>query len=104
MSKDVRKEQLVLLKFEKKLAGLAAFVAAGSATAASASEKMGGEASAVAYDQIRQALVNLAEATSNAHAALEKTAAEAGLKALEASGGVPKQPIGETVRSLVGLG
>ena len=33
MAKDVRKEQLVLLKFERKLAGLAAFVAAGSATA-----------------------------------------------------------------------
>jgi xanthine dehydrogenase molybdopterin-binding subunit B len=105
MSKDVRKEQLVLLKFEKKIASLAAFVAAGSATAASASEKMGGDASAVAYDQIRQALVNLAEVTSNAHVVLEQTVAQAGLKSLDASGGVPKDPpTVEMVRSLLGLG
>lgn len=104
MAKDVRKEQLVLLKFERKLAGLAAFVAAGSATAASAAEKINPEATVAAYEDIRAALVRLAEATAQAHAALEATAAAAGARALEASGGVPKASVAEAVRSALGLG
>ncbi|MEL6361306.1 MAG: hypothetical protein AAFR21_09470 [Pseudomonadota bacterium] len=104
MSLDVRKEQLVLLKFEKKLAGLAAFVAAGSATAASAANKVGDEVSLQAYNDIQQALINLADVTSEAHAALQAKASEAGVRALEISGGVPKDPPAQVVRSLLGLG
>ncbi len=104
MAKDVRKEQLVLLKFERKLAGLAAFVAAGSASAASASEKISPDAAFGAYQEIASALAHLAEVTAAAHQTLEATAAAAGARALEASGGVPKVNVAEAVRSALGLG
>lgn len=104
-SKDVRKEQLVLLRFEKELAGLAAFVAAaGASTAASAATKIDAEASAGAFDQIRQALVHLADVTASVHAQLEATVAAAGVKALEVTGGTPKDPPSEVVRSILGIG
>ncbi len=104
MTKDIRKEQLVLLKFERKLAGLAAFLAAGSATAASAADKINADVAAGAYDRISGALVHLAEVTAQAHTTLEATAAAAGARALEASGGVPKVNVAEAVRSALGLG
>lgn len=105
MTKDVRKEQLVLLKFEKELAGLAAIVAAGSATAAAAADKINGEATAKAYEDIRLALVHLADITTAAHASLQSTAIEAGVRILEANGGgAPKNPPSEVVRSLLGIG
>ncbi|MDZ7627684.1 MAG: hypothetical protein U5J99_04645 [Parvularculaceae bacterium] len=78
MTKDVRKEQVELLKFEKKLAGLAAFVAAGSATAASAAGKVNAEATMKAYADISNALVHLADVTTKAHAALEASVAGSG--------------------------
>ncbi len=102
-SKDVRKEQIVLLRFEKELARLAGVVAGMSATAASASTKIGSEATSGAYDQIRQALVSLADVTSSVHAQLEATVAAAGLRALEVNG-VPKEPPSEVVRFILGLG
>lgn len=104
MAKDVRKEQLVLLKFERKLAGLAAFVAAGSATAASAADKINSEETAKAYADIREALIHLADVTSQAHQTLQSNAMEAGARALEVGGGMPKLSTSETVRSLLGLG
>lgn len=104
MSLDVRKEQLSLLKFEKKVAGLAAVLAAGSATAASASDKLGGEEAAEAYAAIQQALVNLADVTSAAHAVLEERVVTEGLRALEFSARVPKMPLESSVRSILGLG
>ena len=102
-TQDVRKEQLALLRFEKKLAGLAAVVAAGSATAASASDKVGAKAAEAAYADIQAALVNLADVTSKAHAALDDTVREAGLRALEAHG-MPKPDPSVVVRSILGLG
>ncbi|MFZ5619179.1 MAG: hypothetical protein ACOZAA_17840 [Pseudomonadota bacterium] len=104
MTKDVRKEQIVLLKFERKLAALAGFVAAGSAAAASAADTINGEATAKAYEDIRAALVNLADVTSHAHAMLERSALEACAKALEVSGGIPKASSSEVVRSILGIG
>ena len=104
MAKDVRKEQLVLLKFEQKLAGLAAFVAASSVTAASAADKINGEATTKAYENIRDALVQLADVTAAAHQSLQGTVAELGLRALEASGGTPKASASEVVRSVLGIG
>lgn len=101
--KDIRKEQLVLLRFEKELARLAAFVAAGSATAASAATVVESEAATGAYDRIRDALVHLAEVTTDVHAAMNAQAIEAGARLLQA-GGAPKEPPVEVVRSLLGLG
>ena len=105
MTKDVRKEQIELLKFEKKLAGLAAMLAAGSATAASAADKINGEATMKAYDDIRNALVHLADVTTEAHAALEASVTELGVRALQlGGGGTPKDPPSEVVRFLLGIG
>lgn len=103
MTKDVRKEQVQLLKFEKKLAGLAAFIAAGSATAASAADKVNAEATMKAYSDISNALLLLADVTTKAHAALEASVVEAGVRALQANG-APKNPPSEVVRSLLGIG
>lgn len=104
MSKDVRKEQLFLLKFEKKLTGLAAFLAAGSATAASAADKINAETTMKAYEDVRDALVRLAEVTGQAHQTLQQCAADAGARALQVGGGMPKPNSPEVVRSLLGLG
>lgn len=105
MTKDVRTEQLALLKFEQKLAALAAFVAASSATAASAADKINGEATLKAYQDIRQALVHLADVTTEAHAAMQATIADSGVRVLEATGGgAPKTPPSEVVRLLLGIG
>ena len=105
MTKDVRKEQVELLKFEKKLAGLAAFVAAGAATAASAADKVNAEATMKAYADISNALVHLADVTTKAHTALEAQALAAGLRFFEANGGgTGKNPPAEVVRSILGIG
>jgi hypothetical protein len=103
-SKELRKEQLALLRFEKQLAALAGVVAAGSATAASAATKVDAAASAEGYDKIRQALVHLAEVTTEVHAAMNAKAIEAGLRIMEAAGGTPKTPPLEIVRSILGNG
>ena len=103
MTKDVRKEQLTLLRFEKELAGLAAIVASGAVTAASASEKIGGETAHQAYADIQTALVHLAEVTAQAHNSLEANVETVGLKVLEASGGVPKGDPSVVIRSILGM-
>ena len=105
-SNDVRKEQVVLLRFEKELARLAAIVAAMSTTAAAASEKVDAEAATGAYERIRQALVGLADVTTAAHVQLEAIAVSAGLQFFQASGGTPKHepPAAEVVRSVLGIG
>ena len=66
MAKDVPKEQITSLRFEKELAGMAALVATGTAAAVSASNKIGSVAAQEAYADIETALVNLADETSNA--------------------------------------
>lgn len=104
IAKDVRKEQIVLLRFEKELARLAAFVAAGSATAASAATVIDSEATSSAYSKIQDALVHLADVTSAVHSAMEAQAIEAGVRLLQA-GGAPKgdPPAAEVVRSILGI-
>lgn len=96
----------MLLKFEKRLAALAAFVAAGSATAASASSKIDSEKTVAAYQEIKEALAHLADVTAGAHRELEQAAIETGVRMLNIGGGLPKDPppIGGGVRSLLGLG
>lgn len=103
MTTDVKKEQLKLLQFEKKLVALAATLAAGAPTVAAAAEKTGSEASFEAYQKISTALIGLADATTEAHALMESVAAHAGADYLKASG-LPKQPPAEMVRLLFGLG
>lgn len=104
MRKDVRNEQLALLRFEKQIAGLAGVLAAGAATQASASDKLGGDAASDAYASIQAALVNLAEVTTKAHEALNAQADAIGAKTLNITGGVPKQPPADVVRLILGLG
>ena len=103
MKKDVRKEQVTLLRFEKKIAGLAAALAAGSATASSAGQKLGGTAASDAYADIEASLLHLADVTTKAHEALNAEAMALGYKTLQVSG-VPKDPPAEVVRSILGIG
>jgi hypothetical protein len=104
MAKDVRKEQLVLLKFEEKLVGLAAFLAASAASAASAADKLNSDATMKAYEDVNAALVHLAEVTTQAHAVMQVGVIEAGARALQATGGTPKASATEAVRSILGIG
>lgn len=103
MTKDVRKEQITLLRFEKELAGLAALVAAGAGTVAAANNKLGSDTAKQAYAEIQSALINLADVTSVAHQNLEETVEAVGLKALEVAGGVPKGDPSLVIRSILGL-
>ncbi|MEO1251390.1 MAG: hypothetical protein AAFW81_03470 [Pseudomonadota bacterium] len=104
MSKDLRKEQLVLLRFEKQIAGLAAMVAAGAAVAKSVDGKLHASEATAAYAEVQSALVKLAEATSQAHETLGARAAESGAQLLQASGGVPKRSVSSAVASILGIG
>lgn len=104
MSKNLKKEQLVLLRFEKQIAGLAAIMATGAAAAKAADGKLHASEATAAYADVQAALVKLAEVTSQAHDALGARAAEAGLNLLQASGGVPKRSVSSTVTSILGIG
>ncbi|MBI1393382.1 MAG: hypothetical protein GC152_11635 [Alphaproteobacteria bacterium] len=104
MTKDVKKEQIELLRFERKLVGLAAVLAAAGPTVASAAEKTGGDASLGAYREISDALVKLADATTAAHQAVEAAATQAGVDFMQANGLPKAPPAAEVVRSLLGIG
>lgn len=124
-TKDLRSEQIALLRFEKSLkeaakekasgkpldkapvlAGLAAVTAAG----ASVAEKMG-DASALNYaSEIERAalasndgaawLMNLAEVVSTSHSAIEALALKGAFVFLQA-GGTPKEDPPEVIASLL---
>ncbi|GJL91899.1 hypothetical protein [Hyphococcus sp.] len=103
--KDLRKEQLVLLRFEKQIAGLAAVLAASAVAAKGVDGKLHASQGAEAYAEIQTALVNLAEVTGKAHEALNAKALEAGATLFKAAGGgLPKFEPSEAVRSILGLG
>lgn len=104
MAKDIRKEQLALLRIEKQIAGLAATVAIGATAAKAADGKLHATAASNAYADIQAAVVNLAELVSTVHETLEAHVQDVGAKSLNAIGGVPKEPISESVRSVLGLG
>lgn len=105
MSKDLRKEQLALLRFEKQIAGLAATLAVGAATAKAADGKLHATDGEQAFNEIQAALVQLADVTSQAHAALNEKAIEAGARILQAAGGgLPKPDPLSKVTSILGLG
>lgn len=104
MKKDVRKEQLVLLRFEKQIAGLAATLAAGAATAKAADGKLDASEGVAAYAELQTALVNLAEVTSKAHETMNAKATEVGARVYEASGGIPKGEPLAVVKLILGIG
>ena len=100
---DLRKEQLMLWRFEKQLIALAGTVAAGAATVHSVDGKLSGAAVA-GLDKVQNALMQLAQATSEAHAALNVRAVEAGHTLWQASGGIPKSDPVKAVASILGIG
>ncbi len=105
MMKDLRKEQLALLRFEKQIAGLAATLAAGVVVAKGVDGKLHASSGTEAYADIQTALVNLAEVTSQAHDVLNAKALEVGAKLFEAAGGgLPKIDPDGAVKSILGLG
>lgn len=100
---DLRKEQLILLRFEKQMIGLAATVAAGAAAVKTADAALSGEAS-VALGNVQSALMHLAQVTSDAHAALNAQALEVGARFIQAGGGTPKTQPPQVIASLLGIG
>lgn len=101
---DIRKEQLALLRFEKKLAGLAASLAAAGGAAKAADAKLGVDSGAHAFAELSNALMVLAGATGEAHAALNARALDVGARMLSASGGIPKKEPTQAVASILGIG
>ncbi len=105
MKKDLRKEQLVLLRIEKQIAGLAATLAVGATAAKAADGKLHATQAQTAHADIQAALVNLAEVTGQAHEALNAQAIELGFKVLQAAGGgLPKKDPPAAVASILGIG
>ena len=103
MKKDIRPEQIALLRFEKKLAGLAAALVAGSATANAAEKKLGGSIVSDAYSDLQTSILQLADTASKTHELLNEEAIALGLKTLQVNG-VPKNPPSEIVRWIFGIG
>ncbi|MFC2951471.1 hypothetical protein ACFOOP_05995 [Marinicaulis aureus] len=124
-NKDLRSEQIALLRFEKSLtkaaeakasgkpldkAPLIAGVAAVTAAAASVAEKMGDaslmqyaaevESAAFATNDANAWLMNLAEAVSKGHNAIEALAQKGAFVFLQA-GGTPKENPPEVIASLL---
>jgi hypothetical protein len=101
---DIRKEQLVLLRFEKQIAGLAATLAGGVALMKGLDEKLNSSSGSEAMAALQNGLMQLAHVTADAHAALNAKALEAGVRLLQASGGGPKEDPPRVVASILGLG
>ncbi len=104
MTKDIRKEQMVLLRFEKQIAGLAATLAIGATAAKAADGKLHATISGEAYAEIEAAVVHLAAVTGQAHEAMNMKAIEVGAIVHQATGGIPKSDPPSVVASLLGIG
>ena len=104
MTKDIRKEQLALLRVEKQIAGVAGALSVAAIAAKTADGKLHASDATQAYAEMQNALVHLAEVTSRAHDALNAQALDAGLRVLEATGGTPKRSLSAVVESIIGLG
>ncbi len=125
-NKDLRSEQIALLRFEKSLksaaeakasgkpldkAPLIAGVAAVTAAAASVADKMGDaslmqyaaevESAAFATNDGNAWLMNLAEAVSKGHNAIEALAQKGAFVILQAGGGTPKEDPPSVIASLL---
>jgi len=104
MNKDIRKEQLVLLRFEKQIAGLAATLAIGAGAAKAADGKLHASVGAEGFADMQAALVHLAEVTGKAHEVMNAKALEVGATVHQATGGLPKGDPHKVVLSLLGIG
>ena len=104
MPKDLRKEQLALLRFEKQIAGLAATLAVGAGVAKAVDGKLHATEATAAYADIEAALMHLAEVTTEAHEAINAKAEQAGAKVIQVSGGIPKFEPSKVVASILGIG
>lgn len=128
--KDLRTEQIALLRFEKRLTEAArekaasgqfrrAFVLSAlpalACSAAIAAEKLNSDAPMRALDAVRMAavapgtgadwIVSLANAVSRGHNTIEALAKSGGFILLQADGGRPKSPpVEEMVRLLLATG
>ena len=104
MTKDLRKEQMVLLRFEKQIAGLAATLATLGAAAKAADGKLHATEATTGFGDIQDALMKLAEATGQTHAAVNAKAVEVGATLFQATGGTPKKEPPQVVASILGIG
>jgi hypothetical protein len=102
--KDIRREQLVLLRFEKQLAALAAIWAGGASAAQAADGKLGSPEASAAFVDVQNAIMHLAEVTGGAHDALYAKAVDSGARILNAVGGIPKGEPPKVIASLFGIG
>ncbi|MEM9168463.1 MAG: hypothetical protein AAGC56_02320 [Pseudomonadota bacterium] len=100
--KDLRKEQVSLLRFEKQIAASAAALAALQTSAQAAEMKLDG-AALEAYADLQSAMLNLADVTTRVHESLNAKAEELGCATFQAWG-VPKDPPKSVVSSILGLG
>lgn len=98
--KDLRKEQVELLRLEKDIRKIATKFAA--LTSAGAVTSLGLAHAEV--DSVKTAIVDLAENTAKLHQQAEQVAVEQGMRLMEANGN-PKDPhaVVEMFKSILGL-
>ena len=103
MKNSLKKEQVDLLKFEKQLLGLGAGLATLTGVAGASAQAKVGPSVGEHAEAMKTAYLNLVETVQAAHTAIEAGAAAAGAELLEARG-VPKEPVMEAAKSLLGIG
>lgn len=104
MKKNLKKDQVELLKFEKQLLGLGAGLAALTAGAGANAQKVVGDVAAEHAENIQKAYLNLVETVQAAHNAVETSAAAAGAHFMHASGTPKNTALLEMAKSVVGIG
>ena len=100
-NQDVRKEQIALLRFEKELNAMAKTLADGASVASSTDAKVGGQDATAAYNEMKAALIKLAEVTEKAHETLRVKAIEKKKNFVEVTLG--KGRVSEDVRSALSV-
>ena len=100
--KDLRKEQVELLRLEKDIKKIATKVAA--LTTAGGVASLGLAHAEV--DALKTSIVDVAEKTSKLHAQAEQIALEQGVRIMQAGGGSKSDPpaVVEIFKSILGLG
>ena len=100
-NQDVRKEQIALLRFEKQLAEMARTLRDGATIATSTDAKLGTTEASAAYEEMKAALVRLADVTSEAHENLRSQAVSSKGRFFDANSIPIKSRVGQEVRSLL---
>ncbi|MEM9705894.1 MAG: hypothetical protein AAF850_07435 [Pseudomonadota bacterium] len=101
MNKDLRREQITLLKFEKKLEELAQSFAAARPTVARTDSALAAPVASDGYEQVRLGIISLSNALSEAHTAIKTRADELGVRTADAFGLPKRDPYG-AIRSILG--